>query len=91
MDNIKQLLKNSKNPNIIRIDYDLVENKKYYQYRFKINKETNLDFKYYIDTEYISHIFINGNEYLAFYKIEIIDDILNNVNSRINTDKYLIK
>ena len=91
MNNIKQILKNSKNPNILRIDFDQVENKKYYQYRFKINKDITLEFKYYIDSENISQIFINGNEYLAFYKIEIIDDILNNVNSRINTDKYLVK
>lgn len=91
MNTIKELLKNTKNPNILRIDYDQVENKKYYQYRFKINKDITLDFKYYIDNEYISQIFINNNEYLAFYKLEIIDDILNNINSRINTDKYLIK
>jgi hypothetical protein len=91
MNNIKQLLKNAKNPNILRIDFDQVENKKYYQYRFRINKDINLDFKYYIDSEYISQIFINNNEYLAFYKVEIIDDILNNLNLLINTDKYLIK
>lgn len=91
MNNIKQTLNNSKNPNILRIHFDEVENKKYYQYRFKINKHINLDFKYYIDSEHISQIFVNNNEYLGFYKPEIIEDILNNINSRINTEKYLIK
>jgi hypothetical protein len=91
METIKNLLKNSKNPNIIRIDYDQVEKMEYYQYRFKLDKNTVLDFKYYIDNNNISQIFIKNYEYLGFYKIEIIDDILNNRNNKINTEKYLIK
>jgi hypothetical protein len=91
METIKNLLKNGKNPNIIRIDYDQVEKMKYYQYRFKLDKNTLLDFKYYLDNNNISQIFIKDYEYLGFYKVEIIDDILNNLNNKINTDKYLIK
>lgn len=91
MNKIKQLLKNSNNPNIIRIDFDQVENKKYYQYRFKIKNDIILDFKYYIDTQNVSQIYINNNEYLGFYKLEIIDEILNNYNTKIKTEKFLLK
>jgi len=90
MEEIKNLLKDPNNKNILRIDFDQVENKKYYQYRFKFNNN-NLDFKYYIDNNQVSQIYINSNEYLGFYKINIIDEILKNINVKINTDKYLIK
>ena len=90
MKNINGLLKNPNNPNILRIEYDEVEKTTYYQYRFKINDNV-LDFKYYLNNNEVSHIYINNNEYLGFYRIDIIDEILKNVNIKINTNKFLIK
>lgn len=90
MEIIKNVLKNKNNPGIIRIDYDHVENQMYYQYRFKINKDTTIDFKYYADKNIISQIYLNGIEYLGFYKVDIIDEILKNIDKKINTKNFLI-
>lgn len=90
MNTIKQIkLSDIKNKNIIRIGLDPVENKKYYQYRFKLNNETYLYFKYYMNNS-VSQIFINDQEYLGFYKTNILSEILKNNNKRIDTKNFII-
>jgi hypothetical protein len=78
------------NKNIIRIDFDPVENKKYYQYRFKLNNNNTISFKYYINNV-ISQIYTENIEYLGFYKVEFLEEVFKNNNKKINTDKFLIK
>lgn len=90
MNIIKQIkLSDIKNKNIIRIGLDVVENKKYYQYRFKLNNETYMYFKYYLNNS-VSQIFINDQEYLAFYKTNILSEILKNINKKIDTKNFII-
>lgn len=90
MNTIKQIkLSDIKNKNIIRIGLDVVENKKYYQYRFKLNNETYMYFKYYLNNS-VSQIFINDQEYLAFYKTNILSEILKNINKKIDTKNFII-
>lgn len=80
---------NDKN-NLLRKDYSNELKEYYYQYKFKVNKENNLYFKFFPKSNFISEIYISDKEYLGIYKLDFINVLLDKTNKNINSKNYLV-